>query len=201
MNQIDFENSYLRKFDFNSLYISECNEEAIQAALQFVTASEKAATIFAVWGSVGNGKTHLIGAACNDIKRLRTGTKILVATLDGFEALDADCDILILDSADILLKTGNLKVATILGLLDSGVSVLISSAIKPSDYLPGLFTGSVSTSLECEIKTPSIQNLIRFAEHLGRPSAIDQFNKSSLTSFREVEANVVRSIIRSELQH
>lgn len=194
---VDFKHSYMSRFRFDSFYETTGSEQAIQKSKCFLRAFEVGPAALSIWGSVGNGKTHLLGAVCNRILYGNPEVRISVASMDLNEPIDFTCNVVVLDSGDLYLRSGQLSVGVLRKFREHNISLLISSVVQPSMLLSGLST-VFQNYFEGEIGPPSPTELTQFVD-LRHPSVVNRGSLEGIDSFRRAEAEITKARMRQEL--
>lgn len=73
-----------RQYDLRDFVVGQCNQLAYTAAREVAAAPGAAYSPLYVYGSVGNGKTHLLEGVCREIKRSFPALQVLYLTAENF---------------------------------------------------------------------------------------------------------------------
>lgn len=171
----------------------ECNQEALQLA-RMIASGTAGASPAVVWGPSGSGKSHLLKALRDEVRRRRRSVKVVYLTAEDFTSGFVDAvhartiasfrgrhrsvDLLLIDDAQFLLgkpKTLEELQYTLDALASQGATVVLSSDRSPAELrkASGELLSRLAAGVSVEIKSPDYTTraklVEKFAGELGLP--------------------------------
>ena len=216
------------KYTFDQFVIGEGNRFAHAAALAVAELPAQAYNPLFLHGPPGIGKTHLLHAIGNYVRRYGVGLKVRYATIEeftsefveavrgkrtaGFKESFRGADVVLIDDVQFLAgraKTREEFFHTFNVLLDSGRQLVMSSDRSPEELpeLEARLTERFRSGLVVELETPAME--VRRAILVTRarldgidvpPDVIDEIAHQVASSVRALEGALIRVVAYASLK-
>ncbi len=223
---LDIDSNLNRNFTFDSLVEGKCNQLAISAGLGIAqNPGFTAFNPFLVYGGVGLGKTHLVQAIGNEIKRLKPEkfvqyvqserfiTQFVEAlknrTIQEFTNYYMQTDVLIIDDIEFFAgkeKTQENFFHIFNHLHQSGKQIIMTSDCAPKD-LQGLQERLLSRfkwGLTTDIHAPDYETRLRIvnqkilSQGIGMPPEVSEYiARNVATNVRELQGVLVSLVAKA----
>jgi chromosomal replication initiator protein len=208
------------KYTFDTFVVGSCNEFAHAASLAVVDMPSKTYNPLYIYGGVGLGKTHLMYAIGNEIKRRNQNLRLTYLSSERFmnELINAirydrtlkfrdkyrNIDVLLMDDIQFLAgkeRTQEEFFHTFNALYDAQKQIVISSDCPPKEIptLEERLHSRFEWGLIADIQPPDLETKVailkRKAEldHIDLPDGVALFIASKIKSnIRELEGSLVR---------
>lgn len=200
--------SYLNKFKFHDFLDLDSNKRAIKIAEQFVSHFGNGFGSLIVYGPAGTGKTHLVGAICNELALKKPSFNIVVGNSESNFNCDLNSvDVLVIDDADLLIE--NSEFSQVIEFCRSNhVRLILVADENPMENVisSGILREFCAEFTVLEITAPSSSDRLRFAKHLNKTDHQFVLSDSAVLriahgwdSQRAIESNFFKHQLAQEL--
>jgi chromosomal replication initiator protein len=208
------------KYTFDTFVVGSCNQFAHAASLAVVDMPSKTYNPLYIYGGVGLGKTHLMYAIGNEIKRRNQNLRLTYLSSEKFmnELINAirydqtlkfrdkyrNIDVLLMDDIEFLAgkeRTQEEFFHTFNALYDAQKQIVISSDCPPKEIptLEERLHSRFEWGLIADIQPPDLETKVAILkrkaelEHIDLPDSVALFIASKIKSnIRELEGSLVR---------